>query len=232
MKVFVSSVITGLEVFRDAAVSAIATLGYEAIRAEDFSASSQGPRRECLSAVRSSDAMVLLLGETYGQQQQSGLSATHEEYREARNNTPVLAFVQGGISPEPHQREFIKEVRSWESGLFTATFTGSEDLRSRVTKALHDLIINMKTTPVDTNDTADRARALIPTERTTSNTGLLIAVAHGPTRQSCDPQNSITTAFATTCWRRPSPVSTPSSNPQTAQGSQSRIPGSRFRRAP
>ena len=180
MKVFVSSVITGFEVFRDAAVSAITTLGYEAIRAEDFSASFQSSRQECLSAVRSSDAMVLLLGATYGEQQQSGLSATHEEYREARNNTPVLAFVQGGISPEPHQREFIQEVRSWESGLFTARFTESEDLRSKVTRALHDLIINLKTTPVDTNDTADRARALIPTERTTSNTGLLIAVAYGP----------------------------------------------------
>lgn len=180
MEVFVSSVITGLEAFREAAVSAITTLGYKAVRAEDFSASSQSPRQECLAAVRNSDAMVLLLGETYGQQQQSGLSATHEEYREARDNTPVLAFVQDGIRPEPRQREFTQEVRSWESGLFTATFTGSEDLRIKVTRALHDLIINMKTTPVDISDTADRARALIPTDRMTSNTGLLIAVAHGP----------------------------------------------------
>lgn len=117
MQVFVSSVITGLEAFWHAAVSAITTLGYQAVRAEDFSASSQSSRQECLAAVRSSDAMVLLLGETYGQQQQSGLSATHEEYREPRNNTPVLAFVEGGITPEPRQSQFIKKSRLRRSRL-------------------------------------------------------------------------------------------------------------------
>lgn len=34
-----------------------------------------------------------MLGEAYGMKQASGLSATHEEYREARDTKPVIAFV-------------------------------------------------------------------------------------------------------------------------------------------
>ena len=180
MQVFISSVITGFGPYRDAAVAAVRTLGYEAIRAEDFSASSQSPRQECLSAVRRSDAMVLLLGSSYGHLQQSGLSATHEEYREARDHTPVLAFVQHGANPGTRQGAFIDEVRRWDSGLLTATFTGPEDLQSKVTRALHDLVVNMRAMPVDTDEIANRAERLVPNTHMSSTPGLVVAVASGP----------------------------------------------------
>jgi len=180
--VFVSSVITGFGTYRDAAVAAITNLGCQDIRAEDFPASPQSPRLDCLAAVRGSDALVLILGASYGEPQQSGLSATHEEYREAKGTIPVLAFVQNGVSPEPLQKTFMKEVRNWESGLLTPKFTSPEDLKAKVTRALHDLIVNTENTPLDTGDIVNRAMALIPTTHTTSGAGLSVAVAGGPHR--------------------------------------------------
>ena len=84
MKIFVSSLISGNESFRAAVAEAAQTLGYELIKAEDFSATTASPQQACLAAVRACDVVVLLLGERYGYTQPSGLSATHEEYREAR----------------------------------------------------------------------------------------------------------------------------------------------------
>lgn len=52
--------------------------------------------------------VVLLVGERYGQPQESGLSPTHEEYEEARERKPVLTFVQRGarreVRPDPAVR--------------------------------------------------------------------------------------------------------------------------------
>lgn len=76
--------------------------------------------------------MILILGSRYGDLQASGLSATHEEYREARDTRPVLVFIQQGVDPEPQQDEFIREVQGWEQGHFTAGF---EDPRGFVTRS-------------------------------------------------------------------------------------------------
>ena len=89
MKVFVSSVIDGYEEYREAAVSAVRTLRHDALRAEDYGASPNSPQQTCLQGVRDADVVVLLLGARYGFKQASGLSATHEEYREAKEQHPV-----------------------------------------------------------------------------------------------------------------------------------------------
>src|SRR3954466_7233563 len=84
MKVFISSLIRGLEAFREAAASGITTLGHRPVRAEDFGAAPDTPQQACLAGVRDADALVLIVTATYGHVQASRLSATHEEYREAR----------------------------------------------------------------------------------------------------------------------------------------------------
>lgn len=43
MKVFISSLISGLEALRDAASSGVTTLGHRAVRAEDFGATPDSP---------------------------------------------------------------------------------------------------------------------------------------------------------------------------------------------
>jgi hypothetical protein len=94
MKIFISSLISGFEPFREAVKSAVATLRHEAVMAEDFGAQPNSPQVACLQGVRSADLVVLLLGASYGYpQRSSGLSATHEEYLEARDTKPMLVFV-------------------------------------------------------------------------------------------------------------------------------------------
>ncbi len=95
MKVFVSSLITGHEDLRTAAMSAIRGLGHEVIRAEDFPATASSPQVACLGGVRASGAVILILAERYGATQASGKSATHKEFLAARDTRPVFAFISG-----------------------------------------------------------------------------------------------------------------------------------------
>lgn len=141
MKVFVSSVVGGFEQFRDAAARAARILGNEVRRSEDFPALASSPQAACLEGVRWAEVFVLLLGERYGDPQASSLSPTHEEYREAKSSARVLAFVQDGVEFEAPQRAFLDEVRSWTGGVFTGSFTTTEDLSEAVTRALHDVEI-------------------------------------------------------------------------------------------
>nr|WP_281497558.1 DUF4062 domain-containing protein [Ornithinimicrobium sp. F0845] len=182
VRVFVSSLISGYESLRAAAAAAIVTLGNEVVRAEDFQASPDSPQQSCLAGVRDSQAVVLLLGERYGHVQQSGLSATHEEYREARESRPVLVFVQRDCHPEPKQVEFIREVQGWEKGHFTAEFSDAEDLRTRVTRALHEFALANEASPLNENELIERARALLPAQDRSHNPILHVGVAPGPVR--------------------------------------------------
>lgn len=179
MKVFLSSVISGFEAYREAAADAITSLGYQVLRAEDFSAQAQTPQRACLGAVREADVVVVVLGERYGATQESGLSATHEEYREARGTRPVLAFVQDGVEREPRQRDFVKEVESWVGGALRTGFSDEAGLRRAVTRALHRLGVSQAQGAPDAEEMCSRAQALL--ERGHSSEPLIaLAVATGP----------------------------------------------------
>jgi uncharacterized protein DUF4062 len=112
VKVFISSVIAGMEDHRAAAREAAESLGYTVIAAEDFRASPSSPQQVCLGGVRDADVVVLLLGARYGTLQASGLSPTHEEYREARGTKPVLVFVHTGVTPEPDAASPTRSGRS------------------------------------------------------------------------------------------------------------------------
>jgi hypothetical protein len=186
MKVFVSSLISGMEPLRAATRDAITTLRHEPVMAEDFGASPNSPQITCLSSLRDADVVVLILGQGYGAVQASGLSATHEEYNEAKGRKSVFAFVQEGVELEAKEADFVREVQGWESGLFRSSFRTAEDLRKAVTRALYDHAIANVTGPVDQDEMAQRAAALLPTDRRGHSSGaasLNLAVAGGP-RQS------------------------------------------------
>jgi hypothetical protein len=182
MRVFISSPVAGMERERDAAARATRSLGDEVRRSEDFPATDLTPRQACLAGVRWADAVVLLLGGRYGDVQDDGLSATHEEYREARERRPVLAFVQDGIDREPEQQRFIEEVEGWASGRITAHFRDPEELRDLVTRALHELEFSMLSGPSDPAELLERAQALIPQPRSSwsSSPSLTLVVVAGP----------------------------------------------------
>ncbi len=62
MRIFLSSVISGMETYRAAAQRAAETLGHTVTMAEDFGASPFSPQQVCLGAVRDADIVMLLLG--------------------------------------------------------------------------------------------------------------------------------------------------------------------------
>jgi hypothetical protein len=149
MRIFVSSVIAGFEECREAAVSAVRSLGHEVTRSEDFVASPATSQIACLAGVRDSDAVIVLLGERYGSVQASGKSPTHEEFEEAKDSKPLFAFIQSGTNPEPRQKAFIDEARNWSTGRYTARFSDPESLRSAVTTAIHRWEIESASAKVD-----------------------------------------------------------------------------------
>ncbi len=183
VKVFISSLISGMEQVRAAAREAVTTLRHEPIIAEDFGAQQNSPQVACLTGLREADVVVLILGERYGAPQQSGLSATHEEYREAKARKPVIAFVQQPITPDADQAAFIREVQSWEGGLFRGGFSNAADLKIALTRALHDYELANAVGPVDEADLVKRAVSLLPRERhgySSSSGNLNVAVAGAP----------------------------------------------------
>lgn len=180
MKVFISSVVTGFEAERDAAAAAATTLGCEVRRCEDFGALEQSPREACLQGVRWADAVVLVLGDRYGGVLPSGLSATHEEYREARERGTVLAFVSKGAAFEAKQAEFVGEVRDWQGGLNTDDFAGPEELQRKVTRSLYDFALRRAATPFDVAALRRRALEKLPDRSSAPPPTLHVAVAPAP----------------------------------------------------
>ena len=96
MRVFVSSVVNGYEDYRRAAKAAIEALDHEPVGfGITHTSSPHSPKVALLVDVEHSDVVVLLLGGRYGDRQESGRSATHEEYEHARAlGKPVLVFVE------------------------------------------------------------------------------------------------------------------------------------------
>ncbi|MBJ7441262.1 MAG: DUF4062 domain-containing protein [Sphingopyxis sp.] len=190
MHIFISSLITGFETQRAAARRAVTTLRHEAVMAEDFGAQPSSPQVACLQGLRRSDMMVLILGEHYGfVPPGSTLSATHQEYREARETKPILAFVQEGITPSREQAAFIAEVQAWEGGLFRGGFIAANDLHDGVIRALHDVTLANATAPVDEQEMIGRALAMLPPEsrNNVSSAMLELAVVGGPRQRILRP---------------------------------------------
>ncbi len=201
MKIFVSSVMQGYEEFREAAFSAIVSLDHELIRAEDFPSSTSSSRVACLQGVRQADLVVLILGERYGwSETQSGLSPTHEEFREAADQGKVIPFVQAGVEREPQQSRFVAELEDYDSGNHRGrTFATPDELRIEVTRAISRHQLAAATTPVDVSSMISTARALIPEEdgrfiRSTEPL-LNLAVVGGPSQTMIRPSEIEQTAF-------------------------------------
>jgi Domain of unknown function (DUF4062) len=183
MKIFVSSLVTGMEAFRAAAGEAIKQLGHEPVMAEDFGARPITPQISCLQGVRQSAVVVLILGASYGAKQSSGISATHEEYREAKGVRPIIAFVQEAVSRDADQSAFVSEVQAWDSGLFREGFSDPQKLRALITRRLHEWELASMAGAVDDKELLQRALSMIPTERRgyhRSGRSLVFAITSAP----------------------------------------------------
>ncbi len=186
MRVFISSVISGFEEFREAAAAGIQVLRHTPIRAEDYGASTASPQQACLQGVRDSDLTVVLLGRRYGAVQASGKSATHEEYLEGRDRGRAIVLVQDAVEFEPRQAELVQEVKAW-TGQIVEGFETPDQLRDAVTRALAQYEISRERVRVDVEAMASRARAIIPTSSTSATAALALAVVAGPEQQLIRP---------------------------------------------
>jgi hypothetical protein len=188
VRVFISSLISDYEHYRAAATEAVHVLGHQVVRAEDFHASAETPQQACLAAVRESDLIVLLIGERYGYTQESGLSATHEEYREARDRKPVLVFVETGTTRDASQQALLEEVQAWATGHFTASYATPDELKAALLRALHDYELATTAGPIDEAEMRGRATALLPHNQGLGGTPeLTVVVAGGPHQQVLRP---------------------------------------------
>lgn len=190
MKVFISSVIGGFEAEREATAKAIKSLGHDVVRAEDFGASSSSPRVACLEAVRTSELVILVMGGRYGEIQGSGKSATHEEFHEAQGRKDIIVFIQSPCDREQEQAKFVTEVQDWNSGIFTENFSGADELRDLVTRAIHRRSLSEAQGRPDGEALVAKARTMLPNNnpnRAGLNT-LTVAAAFGPSQSILRPK--------------------------------------------
>jgi hypothetical protein len=175
-----------MDSLRAAAREAVLQLGHEPVMAEDIGARPHSPQVTCLSGVRDAGLMILILGQGYGAKQASGLSPTHEEYREAKDRCPVLAFVEQGVTRDADQAAFVREVQDWESGVYRDGFSGADQLRHHITRRLHEWEIANAAGPVNESQLLKRALSLLPDEdRRQCRTGRSLVLAR-PLRKTTD----------------------------------------------
>src|SRR4051794_2978374 len=95
--IFISSVMRDFGDVRLAARQAVESLRQHPVMAEDFGAQPHSSQTACLEGVRASEVYVGIYGGRYGSVARSGVSATEEEFNEARRRgLPILCFEQGG----------------------------------------------------------------------------------------------------------------------------------------
>lgn len=183
MDIFVSSIITGFEAERAAVREAITTLGHQPVMAEDLQAQPNSPQVACLQALRRSDLVVSVLGERYGWVPPgSQIAPTHEEFRAAKGNKPILVFVQDGTSPEPEQAAFLEEVGDWNAGQLFKKFVNTDDLGRKATRAISDHAIANAVAPLNETDLVQRLMELFPASqpRVAGNATLDVGLSVGP----------------------------------------------------
>jgi two-component system alkaline phosphatase synthesis response regulator PhoP len=148
--VFISSVMRDYQAPRAAALEAIQELAdagfrVRAVTAEVQPAAPEPPRQALLQRVAESSLYLGILGQRYGYvNPQTGLAATHEEYRQARElGKPVLLFIERlpqGQEPETAQRAFIQEVQDYASGYYLKWFRNQEELKHETYRALERVL--------------------------------------------------------------------------------------------
>lgn len=135
-KVFISSVITDFEEYRQAARRAVEIMGDRPVMSEDFGARPYSPEKACITEVETSDVYIVILGEKHGFVTTEGISVTQSEYGAAKDSgRPVLAFIKR-CEMEAKQAKFREEVEKYQEGLFRSTFTSPEELKDEIIKSL------------------------------------------------------------------------------------------------
>lgn len=154
-RVFISSVMSGMEKERTAVAAAIEELGAVPVMFERFGGRDDDAEAAYLTEVSGADVYVGILGERYGKPLPNGYSATHAEYREAiRRGLRVSVWAWGGPLSGP-QRDFLDEVRVFRT---TGSYVEPPDLAEGVVARLRTLAAEAVSPWVKVGRTIFRAR--------------------------------------------------------------------------
>ncbi len=134
LRIFISSTITDLGPERLAVKEVVEELQLNPILAEGLGARPETPREVTLSLVRQSDIYIGLFWQRYGEVSSGGLSATEEEYQEARAfSKPILIYIK---EPAPNRDKllarFLSELEQYDRGHLRTTFATMNELRGNV----------------------------------------------------------------------------------------------------
>src|SRR5713226_8819988 len=149
MKIFVSSTYRNLIKERKVVGEALMKLGYEPVMMEHFAASGKHPRDLCLKKVQECNAVILLLGSSYGssRDEKTHRSYTHLEYHTARElRIPVLAFLKKPRRGEWESAETDEEARQNHidlkndvmANVTAKDFSSLRELDQRIREAIHN----------------------------------------------------------------------------------------------
>jgi len=139
-KVFVSSVVGGMEAFRGAAKQAITLMDQTPIMCEAFSARPYSSEKACIHEVEQCDVYLLILGSAYGYETPEGISVTQAEFEAAKaTGKSILAFIQQAPVDDARQQAFIAEVEAYQAGVFRAGFSTELELNNEIVKALRHI---------------------------------------------------------------------------------------------
>ena len=138
--VFISSIQGGFEDVRSAACAGVESVGLRPVMAETVGAAAASPQRALRDRVAESDVLVLLVGPRYGARQASGLSATEEEFDEARRRGKQILVLRQEGELEPEEQQFLdRATGGWEAGALYGTFRDASDIGLAVVRGLTNL---------------------------------------------------------------------------------------------
>lgn len=135
-RVFISSTMDDMADERKAVEVAVRAIGAEPVTFEQFGGMDGYPGDAYLGHVGSSTIYVGLLGRRYGHLSRDGYSATHAEYRKAKEDglrISVWIDNRAKADMEGNQVSFLNEVQVFH---VTGSFDSPEDLHDRVTRRL------------------------------------------------------------------------------------------------
>jgi len=156
LRVFVSSTMADLANERDAVCRQLRDFNFDPVNAEGWLPTGVDTWTKIEREIESSHVFLLILGERYGwiptegPQSDSRRSATHLEYRAAKNlDVPILVFPKKlGYSSERDSRDaqlrdaFREEASAWAGGQFVREFYLASDLAISAGNALVEVLTN------------------------------------------------------------------------------------------
>jgi hypothetical protein len=136
-RVFISSVMSGMEELRLDIAEALRNEGATPVYFEDFGGRDDDAEAAYLGEVATSTIYVGVLGAHYGRIQKSRMSATHEEYREAeRLGLHISVWADSHAQFQGDQVQFLDEVRLFHT---TGTYSEAGNLGAGVGRRLRDI---------------------------------------------------------------------------------------------